>query len=321
MNPIADIREAMTSLVRNLDRFNPLSIRIQLGRSLIALAQLTILTLTTWPNLTADIVGRSPEGYCDGSLRQLSMFCLGGPVPQQVGIWIGVAIALLVVIGLVPRYVAPLHAWMAISLNASLALPDGGEAIASFATVILIVVCLPDNRVLAWVRPRRPISSRLGAASYAASIALCIQMAGVYFESGLAKIAVSEWLDGSAMYFIVRDPYFGSTGLVGIVLRAFTDVPLGSALLTWGTIVVECSIAVLFLLPSHCKQYALFGVVILHIGIAIALGLWSFSAIMIGTAFVAAYRLEPAPDSGDIENVDDAAAAEGIATNKNALSS
>lgn len=289
------MRDVFGLLAANIRRFDPTSRRIQVGRSLIAGAQLSVLALTSWPNLTADIVGRSPEGYCGGTLRKFSMFCLGANSPHSAGVWVGVLIAVLVIVGFAPRVTAPLHAWMAISMNASLSLPDGGEAVASFATVLLILICLPDNRLLAWSRARKPISRRLGAVAYAASIGLCIQLAGVYFESGLAKIAVSEWSDGSAMYFIVRDPYFGATGVVGDVLRSVTDVPAGTALLTWGTIVLECALAVLLILPSRWKQYALVGVTVLHVGIAVSLGLWSFSLIMVGVACVAAYKLVPVP--------------------------
>lgn len=290
---LSDVRDVFGLLIANIPRFDPTSRRIQIGRSMIAGAQLSILTLTTWPNLTADIVGRASEGYCGGGLRKVSMFCLGGDSPQSAGVWVGVIIALLVIAGFAPRVTAPLHAWMAISMNASLSLPDGGEAVASFATVILVLICLPDNRLFAWSRARKPISRPLGAVAYAASIGLCIQLAGVYFESGLAKIAVSEWLDGSAMYFIVRDPYFGATGVVGAVLRSLTDIPAGTALFTWGTIVLECVLAILLILPSRWKQYAFVGVAVLHLGIAVALGLWSFSLIMVGVACVATYRLMP----------------------------
>ena len=299
LNPIADIRKAFDLLLKNVPQFNPLATRIQVGRSIIAIAELLTLSLTSWSSLTADVLGRVPTVYCAGP-RVISVFCLGGSSPTEIGRWLGIGISVLVVAGLLPRYVAFLHVWLALSMSASLSLPDGGESVGNFATLFIVVIVFADRRVLAWWPADRGPSARLTAVAYAASIGLCIQIAGLYYESGLSKIAVSEWADGSAMYFIVRDPYFGASGPVLSFLGWLTNMPLGSAALTWGTIVLETLIATLFLLPAKWKRYALVLVILLHGGIAITLGLWSFSLTMIGTAVVAAYTLRPQPvDTGD----------------------
>lgn len=301
MNPVQDIQAAFGMLTTNIARFNPLALNVQIGRTIIAVSQLLTLTLTSWPNLTTDVAGRDATVYCAG-LRRASVFCLGSDTPHVAGWWIGLFITLLVIGGIYPRLVAFLHAWLAMSMNISLSLPDGGEAVAVFATILLIPVAFADRRVCAWVRRAAKISPHLRAVSYAASIALCIQLAGIYLESGLAKLAVSDWVSGNALYYVLRDPYFGASGALGSILRWITDQPVGTAVLTWGTPVIECGIAIFFLAPSRNKPYALAGVIILHLGIAVVLGLWSFSLVMIGAATVAIYALRSetthAPDRG-----------------------
>ncbi|WP_051701813.1 hypothetical protein [Mycetocola saprophilus] len=267
---------------------------MQLGRSIIALGQLVTLALTSWLNLSTEVLSVEPATYCAG-VRRASLFCLGSETPQEFGRWIGIVIAALVIAGAFPRILAVAHLWLALSMNISLSLPDGGESVAVFATAFLVLIELADRRRLGWCRAPAESADlpRSGprAISYAGSLALCIQLAGIYFESGLAKLAVSEWVDGSAMFYVTRDPMFGTVGWVGDILQALTMLPAGAALLTWGTIAVECTIAVLLLLPSRYKRYALLGVVPLHLGIGVAMGLWSFAATMIGTALIATYSL------------------------------
>jgi len=295
MDALRDLRAGFDTLAGNLDRFDGQSLRPQVGRSIIAIAQLLTLTLTTWPNLTADVLGRSPEMYCAGP-RSISLFCLGSSAPSETGRWIAIAVCVLVLSGIYPRWTSVLHLWVAISMAVSLSLPDGGEAVAVFSCALLIGVLVPNGQMIAWRRPTSMAHPVATAVGYAASIALCLQMAGIYFESGLAKLAVEDWSNGSAMYYIVRDPMFGSVGAVGAVMDAITALPLGTAVLTWGTVVAECSIAVAFLLPHRFKRYGLAGVIVLHAGIAIIMGLWSFALVMIGTAVVASYDLRPADE-------------------------
>ncbi|UAJ79157.1 hypothetical protein IT072_18430 [Leifsonia sp. ZF2019] len=313
LSPGRDLLRAFDSLANNIPRFRSGSIQVQVGRSLIALAQLITLALTPWVSLSADVVGRTPVGYCEG-VRQISVFCLGSEVPNEFGRWAGTAIAILVISGLFPRYTSVLHAWLALSMGVSLSVPDGGESVAVFSAVLLIAVTVPDGRVNGWARRgSRTPSGHLQAIGYAGSIALCLQLSGIYFESGLAKLAVTDWVNGSAMFYITRDPMFGSVGVVGDVLHWFTALPIGTALLTWGTIIAEVSFAVLFLCPAPLKKYGLIGAITLHLGIGVIMGLWSFALTMIGTAVVAAHTLRPresrANDEAATENASNIAPA------------
>lgn len=293
---LQDIGRGFGVLVANVARFDGTSRRPQVGRALIALGELLTLGLTNWTNLTADVLGRTPQLYCAGA-RGISLFCLGGDKPNEIGRWLGIAIAMVVISGLVPRYTSVLHAWLAVSMSISLSLPDGGESVAVFATLLLVPILVPNDRLNGWSAAPRAQSPTLNGIGYAGSLALCVQLAGIYYESGLSKIAVNDWANGSAMFYVTRDPMFGTSGILGGLAQGFTALPIGTAALTWGTIALECTIATLFLAPAHYKRYGLVAVVVLHAGIAVLMGLWSFSLVMIGTAAVAAYDLRPRPSN------------------------
>ena len=95
-------------------------------------------------------------------------------------------------------------------------------------------------------------------------------------------------MNGSAMYYVVRDPSFGASGPVGYVMREITFLPVGVAAVTWGSMVLEVLIAVLLLRGSRHRGVALALSIALHVGILVSIGLWSFALVMVGAMIVAA---------------------------------
>ncbi len=101
-------------------------------------------------------------------------------------------------------------------------------------------------------------------------------------------MGVPHWVDGTAMYYIVRDPMFGSTGPVGWLLYHVTDSSLGVVAVTWGSILVELAIAACLLMPGRIGgKPALVLDICFHASIIAAIGLWSFGSIMIASVLVA----------------------------------
>lgn len=285
------MRRVFESVVARIDlkvrTFNPKTIYIQIGRTAIALSQLLTLLLTSWENLTPEIVDTPQTPVCD-SVFGASLFCIGdshGAVWQRL---VAIAILLLVCGGIFPRYTSILHAWVSFSMALSMGLPDGGEQVAQVTTVLICLMMLSDNRAFAWKVKDVVVGPNWASGiSFAAWWVLRLQMAGIYLESGLSKIGVPDWVNGTAMYYVVRDPSFGASGTVGTLLRWITSMPVGTAFLSWGTIVFEVTIAVLLLRSKKYRVVALVFVVSLHMGIIIAIGLWSFGLIMIGAVLVA----------------------------------
>lgn len=269
-----------------IDHFEPRSVSVQLGRSLIAVAQILTLTFTPWERLTPQIVNTPQSPVCRGA-SSAALFCLAPADRPGVGIAVAIAVLVLVCAGIVPRVVSFAHAWVSYSIAVSLGLPDGGEQVAQVVSILLVGVSIADGRWIAWRRAPRPAKSSLLGVAFAAWWVLRLQMAGVYLQSGIAKLGVEDWVNGSAMYYVVRDSSFGASGPVGELMEAVTATPVGVAVLTWGTILGEVALAVLLLSGPRARRVALGIAVALHVGIIASIGLWSFGLIMIGAVCAA----------------------------------
>lgn len=261
---------------------------VQIGRSLIAVGQLSVLLLTSWNHLTPEILGVQRSPICQGVVR-LSVFCLDVADDRIVARAVSVVVLLLVISGIVPSATSALHAWVSFSLANAVGLPDGGDQVAQIVTVFIFLINVGDFRLWAWSGARTPrqlpvlVGVRQGA-----WWALRLQMAFIYFESAVSKYSVPDWQNGSALYYVVRDPSFGATGLLGDLLKWWTYLPIGTASLTWGTVLVEMAIAVLVLGGRRCRRIALALAVCLHAAIFLAIGLFSFAIVMVGAMSIAA---------------------------------
>jgi antimicrobial peptide system SdpB family protein len=287
----------MTWLVKlesAIERYSPRAPSVQIGRTIIAAAQILLLLGTSWKNLTPYVYGVPDDVTCS-YLARVAIFCVV-PDLNPAGIPRAVAVAILVAVcaGVVPRYTGFLHLWVSFSIGVSLTLPDGGEQVAQVATIAVAILLLGDNRLIAWRSERRSTAIAWLGVSYAGWWVLRLQMAGIYLQSSVAKFGVDDWLNGTAMYYVVRDPSFGATGFIGSILRAVTDTPLGTAALSWGAIAVEMVIGICVLLGPRMRRLALIASCLLHVGIILSIGLWTFGLIMIGAMTIATGRLEGA---------------------------
>jgi antimicrobial peptide system SdpB family protein len=173
-------------------------------------------------------------------------------------------------------------------------MPNGGELIARIATMLLVPVCLGDDRSWQWTLPAGPMSPWWRGSTCAALITVRVQLAIVYGEAAVSKLLVPEWRDGTALYAVSYDPDSGlSAPLQQIASPFLARYPL-LATLTWAVIGAELTIAVGILGPRATRRAALALVVVLHAAIVVALGLFSFGIIMIATAAIAcAWRPSP----------------------------
>ncbi|MEU9101900.1 HTTM domain-containing protein [Streptomyces sp. NPDC048361] len=116
--------------------------------------------------------------------------------------------------------------------------------------------------------------------AFAAFWALRIQLVILYAQSGISKFGVPDRLNGSAEYYILRDPIFGAAEpFKGPVLWLSEHGPT-LALLAWGGIIIELVIAAFLLGPERWRKVAFVLDVLLHASIIATIGLWSFSLIM-----------------------------------------
>jgi antimicrobial peptide system SdpB family protein len=106
-------------------------------------------------------------------------------------------------------------------------------------------------------------------------------VAGVYFQSSIAKLGVDEWDNGTALYYWLRDPLFGAPGWARGPIDAVTASGLGVLALTWVPLVIEFAIVLGLFAHRAVRPYLLVAGIALHLSIAMLMGLWSFAIAMI----------------------------------------
>ncbi len=102
-------------------------------------------------------------------------------------------------------------------------------------------------------------------------IHLCI----VYLTSGLQKAQGEQWRNGEALWRSVLRPRFQSLDLSW--LAWYPALPL---VMCWATLVIELGYAFL-VWPYRTRRAWAMAAIAMHAGIAVMLGLWSFSGVMI----------------------------------------
>src|SRR5690606_33775958 len=110
----------------------------------------------------------------------------------------------------------------------------------------------------------------------------------IYILSGLEKLSGHTWRNGEALWKTLHLPYFNPGALVDFSMlgnHAGTVM-----LMRWGVVLTELLYPLFIWIPS-CRKAALSLIVTLHIGIAMVLKLYLFSAMMI-TFNVAAFYFD-----------------------------
>lgn len=268
--------------------FDPSGTAVQLARSLLAFAQLTVLLANPDRTLFGTVPGQSPRQLCSG-ISRATLWCVAGPgtAPGDAARAVALLVLGAVVLGLWPRWTCVPHWYVAFSFVARTVVVDGGDQVAQIATLLLIPICLGDARRWQWARPERPLPPAWRGAAYAGHLLLRWQIAIVYFDAALSKLAHHSWRSGAAVPLLVRDPVFG----LPAGARPFAEGLLGPAwagdTVTWAVIAVELSIAVSVLCGARFRRAGLVLTVLLHAAIILAMGLFGFGVIMIAVVLAA----------------------------------
>ncbi|WP_158575958.1 sporulation-delaying protein SdpB family protein [Streptomyces corynorhini] len=255
------------------------------ARTLLALGTLSTLLFTSTSALFLPAQGVPDYPKCDG-VAATGLFCV---VPEsQLGTarLIGIAVLLLVVSGWRPRYTAIPHWWITFSFQANVTAPDGGDQISAVIALLLLPIALTDARTWHWGPAGRTDRSAgtPGWALFAWSAALVIrvQVAGLYFQSSVAKLSHTEWADGTSLFYWLRDPYFGAPGWIAPLTDAITRTSLGVLALTWMPLVIEFAIMLGLFAKRSVRPYLLLAGLSLHAFIGLLMGLGSFALAMFG---------------------------------------
>jgi len=268
--------------------FDPRDRQLAVGRSLLALATLSVVVCTPTRALFAPLPD-NPAGPRCGGVRDVLLWCVGGPAPWLSTARLVVAVAVLaaVLIGFRPRWTCVPQWYVTVSLGASMTVPNGGDAAGRVATLLLILMCLGDGRRWHWRAGRDPYPPGWGGASYAAHLVLRLQVALIYLAAVGTKLAVPSWRDGTYLAEIVHHPYYGPSAALRSVLGPALEHRPVVAALTWGTLAVELAIAASLFAGPRLRRCGLALAIALHGLIIVLIGLFSFGITMIALVTLA----------------------------------
>ncbi|SIE35647.1 antimicrobial peptide system protein, SdpB family [Mycobacteroides abscessus subsp. abscessus] len=274
------------SFISRIVRFDHRNLWFAIGRSTLAAATLSEIWLTPLSALFHPVGGvGGPRCF----LGYASLYCM-----PLFGVGIAgrtillSAVLILVIIGYRPRLLALPHLWATLSISTSITLPDGGDAIALIFVLLLTPLCLIDSRTSHWRQPSNRMRVEYRALGYVISWVGRIQLAFIYAHSAISKMGVEDWANGTAFYYFARDKMFGSAGILSSLTLKLSALPFGVVAITWGAIVLELVMAVGILATPRIRAMTMYAAVGLHTAIFFALGLFSFSAVMVGVSVLSA---------------------------------
>ena len=106
---------------------------------------------------------------------------------------------------------------------------------------------------------------------------LQLQMAFIFLSAGLWKLGGTDWLNGTAVYYVSRlDDYFGR----GPVPNWLFDTPWTVALLTWSVLLIELLVPLLIWF-RETRRACLVILVLFHLGSDYSMHLFLFHWIML----------------------------------------
>lgn len=257
-----------------------------LSRSIIAIS--TALTLlfndASIFFRPASGVGTSP--FCSSTIP--SIFCT---VPNNylylnIVRWICVALLLVIASGWRPRLTGIIHWWIAYSLQTSALTIDGGEQVSAVFTLLMLPITLTDSRKWHWksnVNQWDPLINKhyiyFRLIALISFVIIRVQVAILYFNSFVAKLTDTDWINGTAVYYYAQNPMLGFPSL----LKNIFNFVLTSNLVvipTWGTLLIQFLLFASLLAPQRYWKFILFTALFMHEIFAVMLGLISFSMVM-----------------------------------------
>lgn len=281
--PLSDLMARIGGAVEPHLRRSPWTNVYGLARTLLALGTLGTLLLSSVDANFSPAQGMPPPPFCDGT-GQISLFCVLPDGQLQLGRWLAIGVLAVVASGWRPRWTAIPHWWVAFSFHASSTLTDGGDQVTAILTLLLVPVALLDGRRWHWAPPER-IGERdrdllASLLAHSAMLVVRIQVAAVYFHSSVAKLGVREWADGTAMHYWLTDPSFGAPPWFRPLLDPIVASSWGVTLFTLGVVFLELALALGLVLPRRAWPILLRLGFALHTGIALLMGLASFTLAM-----------------------------------------
>lgn len=268
------------NFLENSIDINPYSRLYGLGRTLIALSTLSVLIFNDIYILfnqdSLNIINTS-----DFIFNKINLFGIFNYENLILSKTISVIILLIVVSGYFQKITGILHFWVVYSFHNSSILLDGGDQIATILTFLIIPLTLFDNRNNHWsiAEKQSNYSKLFGHLTFKL---ISLQVSFIYLNTAIEKLyQISDWKSGTAIYYIFNNNYFGLNDFLKDLIAPVINSEL-VFVITWWIVLSHLILSYILLLKRKNKINYLYVGLFFHLGIALFMGLYSFSLTMVG---------------------------------------
>ncbi len=195
----------------------------------------------------------------------------------------GIVVALLFTLGFMGRLTAILNFVFIWSLqHVNVLILDGGDNVMRIILFYLLFANTTAFFSLDRYRRKEKIPSSITATPISNSfhnlaiLASIIQVSFMYLTSGMHKIMGEVWQNGTALYYILQVDEYTHPFFKEFILSSNILLLIGA----YGAIFAQITYPFL-LFNRYTKYIAIFNIIAMHVGIAIVMGLFTFSATMI----------------------------------------
>ncbi|MEL6719714.1 MAG: sporulation-delaying protein SdpB family protein, partial [Bacteroidota bacterium] len=156
---------------------------------------------------------------------------------------LSIVLLLIVASGWRPRVTGLVHFWISFSVAGSFSVIDGGDQITQILTLLILPICLIDNRKWHWEykaeRNISPLRKHMTLIVITCLFLIRIQAAFVYYHAGIGKMFVEEWMNGTALYYWLNVPLFQISGFLSWLISPLLYNPFTVTIGTWGVMIFE----------------------------------------------------------------------------------
>lgn len=276
----------VNNMISYLENKNIFTSRIAFARSLLAINALLILLFTdinlAANNTLLDLGVSIPNSNNILFFKIISVFEFIGP---KWGTTISIIILLFVITGYFPKISILLQAWVHLSICNSLIIVEGGDQIASNLCLLLIPICLFDNRINQW---KEYNADQLINRKYyniffnVYYFLITLQVSVIYLHAATGKLLQADWLDGTCLYYWCTNNVFGVPLFLQKIYNAITLSSL-APVFSWSIIIFELGLfACILATNKFIRRFFLISGIFFHFGILVTHGLVEFFFSMFG---------------------------------------